>query len=87
MDVLLTLRVAAIPEVVFLAISGTEDVVTEQVHGQDEPGVDWTKLNLVEDEVTRLERVDERNPCEITDGEHEPEPVGCDVHCGEYCRL
>ena len=84
---LLTLRVLAIAEVIFLAIRGTEDVVAEQVRSQNEPGVEWAELNLVEHEVARLERVDEGQPREVTDGQHEAETICGDIHGGEDGRL
>lgn len=84
---LLTLRVAAVPEVVLLTISGTEDVVAGQVGSDDQDGVDRTELDLVKDQVPGLEGVDEGNPSEVADCEHEAKTVRDDIHRGEDGRL
>ena len=86
-EIQLTLRIAAVPKVVLLAISGTEDVVPGQVSSDDQGGVDWTQLDLVEDQVPGLQGVNEGNPSEVADREHEAKPVCDDVHRGEDGRL
>lgn len=63
----LTLRVPAIPEIVLLAVGCAEDIVAKQVKANNKCCVYWTKFNLVEYEVSRLERIDEGNPSEVSD--------------------
>lgn len=83
----LTLRVATVPEVVLLTIGSPEDIVAGEVGSDDQGGVDGTELNLVEDQVTGLEGVDEGHPGEIADREHEAKTIRDDIHGGEDGRL
>ena len=83
----LTLWVTAVPEVVLLAIGSAEDVVSKQVYGYNERGVDRAELNLVENQVAGLKGVDEGNPSQVAHCKHETEAIRGDVHGGEDRRL
>jgi hypothetical protein len=75
-----TLGIAAVTEVVFLAVGGTEDVVACAVDEEDEGGEDGAQLYVSEGEVARLEGIDKWDPGKVAYGEHEAEAVGSDIH-------
>jgi hypothetical protein len=78
-----TLFVLAIAEIVFLTISGAEDVVTREVEKKDQDGIDRTQLNRVEGEITSLESVCEGHPSKVANGKHVAKSVGDNIHGGE----
>lgn len=82
-----TLRILSVSEVVLFAISRSEDVIAKSVHEQDERDTRVAELYRVEDEITRLERVHERHPSEISNCKHEAKTIGDDIHSCEDCRL
>ena len=83
----LTLGVLAIPEIVFLSVGVTEDVVSDAVEGEDGGGENRAKFDGVEGQETSLKGVDEGHPHQITDREHEAKAIARDVHGGEDGRL
>lgn len=76
----LTLWVVTLSELVLLNVADTEDVVAKQLKSCDTSSASETEVNLVESEVASLETIGEGHPCQVTDGEHEAETIGCDVH-------
>ncbi|KAI3481015.1 hypothetical protein L1887_56841 [Cichorium endivia] len=85
--VLEVLGVGSVAELVLLGVGLAEDVVAGEVDGDDGGGAGDAEVDGVEGEVARLEAVDEGDPYEVADGEHESEAVGGDVHGGEDGRL
>ena len=79
----LTLGIPAVAEVVLLAVGIPEDEVAGQVDENNQRGKDRTELNLLEDKVTGLERIHEWHPSQVTNGKHEAEPVGGNIHGSE----
>ena len=82
-----TLWVAAVAEVILLAICRSENIVAGAMDEEDEGCISGTELDVGKGEVSRLKGVDERNPGEVTDGKHETESVSGDVHSRKDCGL
>ena len=74
-------RVSA--EAVLLVVGGAEDVVAGAEDGEDDGAAPGAEVDGVDGEVARLEGVDEGEPDEVTEGEHEAEAIGRDVDGGQ----
>ena len=83
----LTLRVLARPEIILLSVGSSEDVVPDGLESNDSSDGGRGEFGRVESEVSSLEGVGEGDPSEISEGKHEAETVGGDVHLGEDGRL
>lgn len=57
------LRVLSVPEVIFLAIRTSENVVSREVHEEYGSCPDWSELYSLEHQESSLERVNEWDPC------------------------
>jgi len=77
----------SVPKVVLLPIRTPEDPITGEGDHDDDPGSKSSEFDVLEGEVSRLERISERNPQKVSGGKHVTKPVGCDVHNCEDGRL
>lgn len=71
------------PEIVLLSVRGSENVVSNGLKSDDSSDGGGGEFGRVESEVSSLKGVGEGDPSEISEGEHESEAVGGDVHLGE----
>ena len=71
-------------EAVLLVVGGAEDVVTYRLGREDKSDAGEAEVERVDGEVAGLEGVDEGEPDEIAEGEHEAEAIGGDVDGGEH---
>jgi len=70
-------------EGILLAVARTEDVVAGQLHGGNHHEVDGAEHDGVHAQVASLQAIDERDPRQVSEGKHEAEAVGGDVHGGK----
>ncbi|KFZ06227.1 hypothetical protein V501_07613 [Pseudogymnoascus sp. VKM F-4519 (FW-2642)] len=71
-------------EAVLLVVRAAEDVVPQTQDGEDASVTREAEGEGVDGEVARLQTVDEGDPSEVAEGEHESEAVGGDVHGSEH---
>lgn len=83
----LTPRVSPASKSVLLPVTRPENVVPRSLGGNDSNHAQRRQSDRVESQVPGLQGVGEGDPGEVTDGEHEPEPVRRDVHRGQYRGL
>ena len=74
-------------EAVLLVVAAAEDIIAEALHGEDAEDPVDAEVDGVDSEISRLERVDEGEPGEISESEHESEAVGRDIHGREHGRF
>lgn len=70
-------------EGVLLAVARAEDVVAGQLYGGNHHEVEGAEHDRVYAQVAGLQAIDERDPRQVSEGKHEAEAVGGDVHGGE----
>lgn len=67
-------------EDVFLRVGATEDIIACEIDGEDDEGAQGAELDRVDGQIARLQGVDEGQPDQVAEGEHETETVRGDVH-------
>lgn len=75
-----TLWVPPTSELVLLIVGSSENPVTKQIYTNNSSCPHGTQFYRMEGKIPRLEGVCEWDPCEVSDGEHEPKTIGGDVH-------
>mmetsp|Transcript_5638 Transcript_5638/g.23129 ORF Transcript_5638/g.23129 Transcript_5638/m.23129 type:complete len:219 (-) Transcript_5638:733-1389(-) len=75
--------VRVVAEPVLLEVAPAEDGVPESLDAEDERQKLRGQRHGTLQDVPRLQRVRERHPHEVAEHQHEPEPVGGDVHGGQ----
>lgn len=80
-------RIGTVAELVLFRVGFTEDVVSDEVNADDGSSAGDAKVDRMESKVASLKTIHKGNPDEVSDGKHEPETVGGNVHGGEDGRL
>jgi len=75
-----TFWIFPVPEIILLSVRRPEDVIPNEVDKKYDSCGGGTEVDWCKGEVACLEGVSERNPGKVTDGKHEPETIGGDVH-------
>lgn len=80
----LTLGVVALPELVLLVVTATEDGVTDELDSEDTCGANETEVGWVQGQVSSSRAISEWDPEKVTNREHVTETVRCDIlrECG-----
>lgn len=77
------LLIVAISKVVLFSVGLSEYGVASSIDGEDSYCAEKAEIFGHKGEVTSLQTVSKRHPCQVTDSQHEPESIRSNVHLGK----